>query len=82
MYLQIKFHGPVSLSIRHLKKGVWYIETALENTLLSKGLKGIQLYILEEIIDLHLCITSKYNTLLLLFAFALNMWKKSSYVHI
>ena len=46
--------------------GARYIDTALENTLLSKGLKGIRLCILEKMIDLHLCITSKYHKLLLL----------------
>ena len=41
LHLHIKFHGPLNFSLRPLKKGAWHIDTALENTLLSKGVKGI-----------------------------------------
>ena len=61
MYLQIKFHGPLKYSFRPLNKGAWHIDTSLDDAFLCKGLKGIQLYILEKIIDLHQCITSKYH---------------------
>jgi len=53
MYLQIKFHCPLKYSFRPLNKGAWHIDTSLDDAFLCKGLKGIQLYILEKIIDLH-----------------------------